>query len=110
MRIEDFILILRVKGIIYQVTSIQRQTGSHSYLFKCHAKDGEERQIKVNATGLLTAFQEVVDEGQRTGSKMLLIMNADTLECKMCNLNQVKGEFPPVAELLKRMEQKGYIS
>jgi hypothetical protein len=111
-RIEDFILFLRLKGVLYQVRAIQGEmrAGLGSYLFKCQGKDGEEKQFNLHATGLLTVFDEVVEKGQRTGSKMFVLMNADRHTFNVVNLNQVKEKFPGIAELLKRMEEKKYIT
>lgn len=77
---------------------------------RCLAPDGEVKEFKMRAQGLMPAYTAVVEQEQRTGSKMLLLIDADTGEWWTYNLNEMKDKLPVVSEILKKFQQKQYIT
>ena len=120
---SESLIVLRKKGKKYLVTRIQFASKGNLVheggeimadreaetvvAFTCRGEDGQKRQFRANMKGFVAAYQELVEEEQRTGSKMFVIIDADLGEWKTYNMNQIGEENPVIAEFLKRMKRKG---
>jgi hypothetical protein len=77
---------------------------------RCLGLDGEVKRFKMRARGLIPAYEAVVEEEQRTGSKMLLVIDADKGEWLTYNLNEIKDKVPVISKILKEFQRRRYIT
>jgi hypothetical protein len=122
----DGLVVLRCEGKQYLVKEMEAQADvrgttdpdgniismkdTSELTMRCLGLDGEVKRFKMRAEGLVRAYEAVVAEEQRTGSKMLLVIDADKGEWLTYNLNEIKDKVPVISKILKEFQRRRYIT
>jgi hypothetical protein len=90
--------------------SVEIRDDTSQIAVRCVGEDRADRQWKIEAAGLASVYASVLEQKQRTGSKIPLVIDVDKGEWLTYNLNELKDKVPELSKILTHLDERKYIA